>query len=128
MTRTAPHVVLLTLLCVALLLARVGGAHLHLCFDGSEPPASLHFNEVNHQAEHHTDSAHDDLDVSAVGDTITKSGLLNLDLPALLFVVLLLSLTTAQGRLAFAPRRQAGVAVPPFLRPPLRGPPAFASL
>ena len=122
------NVVLLTLLCVTILLARVGGAHLHLCFDGSEPPASLHFNEVDHQAEHHTDAEHDDLDISAVGDVVTKSGLSSLDLPALLLVVLLLSLLTTLYKPAHTRPAHAFAASPPFLLPPSRGPPLHFSL
>ena len=119
------HLILLTLACVAVLAGRIGGAHLHLCFDGSEPPASLHFNESGHPDDHHLDSAHDDLDISAIGEAIAKAGKVSLDLPALLFFAFLLCLLApSQGRLLLH-RSPPRVATPAFLRPPLRGPPGL---
>ena len=119
---------LLTLACIALLLMRIGGAHLHLCFDGSEPASSLHFSDAGHHADHHGSQQHDDRDVSLVGDTIVKLGKLNVDLP-LLFLALL-----AFGLLSL-PRSNTTRGDPVlnsinslwFLHPPLRGPPALAS-
>jgi hypothetical protein len=40
----------LTVLCIAILATHVSGAHLHLCFDGGDPPASVHLTaDVNGQ-------------------------------------------------------------------------------
>src|SRR5262249_8870193 len=36
---------LLTLVAIAVIAMPVSGVHLHLCFDGSEPPSSVHFAE-----------------------------------------------------------------------------------
>lgn len=114
---------LLALLCVALLLGRVNGAHLHLCLDGSEPPASLHLSETGHDADHHNDTAHDDVDVTLPGDAASKPAKLSLDLPLLVLALLLLRLPrTAAPRLRNR-GRPAHTTDPLLLRPPLRGPP-----
>lgn len=56
-------------LCIALLVARISGAHWHLCFDGSEPAAMMHVAESNGHHEsavhhehgvHHEDNQHED--------------------------------------------------------------------
>jgi hypothetical protein len=43
---------LLWTLCITLLVVRISGAHWHLCFDGSEPPATVHAGDT--VADHHT--------------------------------------------------------------------------
>lgn len=117
---------LLSLLCIAVLVMRVGGAHLHLCFDGSEPPASLHFEDAGHHPDHHV--AHDDVDVSLLADALTKTGKLGLDLPLLLLAAFCLSFLLRASPQAFRRRAALDLRPPPaHLRPLLRGPPAFAS-
>lgn len=65
---------LLTLMCVLLLIVRVAGPHLHLCFDGQEAPASVHFLDVglHHTASH--GAPHRDTDVSLAVDGVSKTG------------------------------------------------------
>lgn len=119
---------LLTLICVAVVFVRLGGAHLHLCFDGGEPPVSLQFTDVEHHAEHHVGDVHDDFDLSLAGDMIAKSKASSFDLPLLLLAALLLPLLPTAGVSVPArrpPRRP--IPRPPFLRPPLRGPPSASS-
>lgn len=123
-----PRAFLLTLLCVALLCARVGGPHLHLAFDGGEAPAHVHTEvQTGHHAEHHGD-AHENLDISLIGDALAKSGKLLLDLPVLLLAAFWLSVLFAASRLIVAagPPRLLTSSIH-FLRPPLRGPPLIAS-
>lgn len=118
---------LLTLVCVALLFARIGGVHLHLCFDGSEPPASLHFEDSGHHADHHLADAHNDRDVSLLADALTKTGKLSLDFP-LLLAAFCLSLLLCALRPVYRPHQARTLWPPPdFLRPFLRGPPDIAS-
>ncbi len=126
--RTPSRIWLLTLVCVALLCARLGGGHLHLCFDGSEPPVSLHlmYNGQHHMAG--TDAGHQDADVALADEALAKSIQLVLDLPAALVVALLIW-SLRQTRRPPAP----GFCLPLFfsatrLRPPLRGPPLLISL
>lgn len=119
----------LVLACLALLLARTGGAHLHLCLDGSEPPASLHLTGENHHGSHHAaDEIHSDIDVPLADDLLNKSGKLTLDLPLLLFAALaccLLAFTRNRPRPRDPPRIHAST--PALLLPPSRGPPLPAS-
>ncbi|MBI2784381.1 MAG: hypothetical protein HYX64_10040 [Gammaproteobacteria bacterium] len=119
---------LLTLICAALLLARLGGAHLHLSFDGVEPPTRLHTEvDTGHHTEHH-DGVHEDLDISLIGEALAKPGKLLLDLPVLLFAAFWLSLLITASRpiLAAGPPRLSPSSTS-SLRPPLRGPPPIAS-
>lgn len=115
---------LLALLCVTLLIGRIGGAHLHLCFDGKEPPSTLHlFDHGVHHGSSELNAPHDDADVALAGDMLLKSPFDRIWPLALLFVaVLLLRLPTRRG--SFIPLTSA-IRLPPspFVRPPLRGPP-----
>lgn len=111
------------LLSVTLLLTRLADSHLHLCFDGGEPPVSLHTldTDVHHDAD---DTTHNDQDVDLPSATLAKVFSYLAD-AALLFTCLtcLVMLLTPQRKplcfyrclLAQSDRR--------LLRPPLRGPP-----
>ena len=51
---------------IAVLVAGISNAHahVHLCFDGQEPPAAVHLvDDTGHLNEHAADSHHDDVDV-----------------------------------------------------------------
>lgn len=125
--RCLPRPWLLTLACVALLFARLGGAHVHLCLDGSEPPASLHVTDSGHHADHHDGQAHDDRDVWLVGDALTKSGKWSLDLPLLLAALWLVAVLFARLRITATDPPRRAASPPRFCRPLLRGPPLHAS-
>ncbi len=121
---------LLALLCAVLLSARADGAHLHLCFDGSEPPVSFHAFDVDlHQDEPQSAAPHQDADVGVLGEILTKLLTLDLDLPPVLLAALigLILLQASRERPQFFERRKA-VAAALYLRPPLRGPPHSFSL
>jgi hypothetical protein len=45
-SRFAPHTRWIWLLCIVLLAVRMSGAHLHLCFDGAEPPFAIHAGDI----------------------------------------------------------------------------------
>lgn len=132
-------------LCLALLWARVGGVHLHLCFDGQEPARSLHISDQNHHGDHHAlhhdahhadhddghhaaDAMHNDVDVSLLNEGLSKPVKLLVDLPLLLLAVLCIAALVR----ATMHTRGRGDPPPPLtsilsLRPPLRGPPVRAS-
>ena len=116
----------LILLCVVLLVVRVGGAHLHLCFDGNEPPVSFHpADDWDHHADAGVSTSHEDTDVALSAASIAKSGKQTLDLPLLALLPLLMWLLLPTARQVFftnALRLQRTLAF--HLRPPLRGPPA----
>jgi hypothetical protein len=118
---------LIALLLAALLTVRGGGAHLHLCFDGSEPPSSLHFEDAGHHEEHHVDQVHDDLDLDLVSDAATKFGKLSLDLYLLLFAGLFFLLPRMGFLLRRGPEPPVRASDPLLLLPPPRGPPALIS-
>jgi hypothetical protein len=128
MVRTSPsRTLLLTLVCVALLVARIGGAHLHLCFDGSEPPASLHVLDVGLHSGVSADSEHHDYDLMLGEQTLAKYGDHEIDLPALLLTALVLLLVVPLARRAAIVRSPAPrVRAPSSLHPPPRGPPRFS--
>jgi hypothetical protein len=124
MSARRPANLYLWLLCIALLCARLGGAHLHLCLDDSELPVGVHASEPGHHDAHHNDPAHDDRDVSLIGEALKPLIKLFADLPPLLAALFF-------GLTAFAlVRRPAGngTQVPNpqnrLFRPPLRAPPS----
>src|SRR5689334_14340036 len=86
MLRLGPKAkILLGVLCILVVAMRTAGAHLHLCFDGSEPPASVHFDGdglAHHDDEHANAPAeqHSDVDISLIADALVKLGTVDLDL------------------------------------------------
>lgn len=125
MPRNIRRHTLLTLLCVALLLVRVGGSHLHLCFDGHEPPASFHlFDEEPHHEKSGIGSSHQDADIGLLVDMILKSLRWDSNLPLFLLAAVLLWPLLLRPQ-TFRPALSEPAPSPSvvFLRPPLRGPP-----
>lgn len=119
----APHWLLIVLLAV--LVTRLGGVHLHLCFDGQEPPATLHASDGGeHHDAHHLGEQHSDKDVDLLGVVLLKKSPGSLELPILLAACIVLLLLSPASRGQW-PRNAFYRAFPqPFrLRPPLRGPP-----
>ena len=117
----------ISLLCIAILVMRVGGAHLHLCFDGSEPPVSVHVSVDAGIDDSHVGvgKAHYDQDVSLSGELLAKKVDGALQLPMLLAVAVLLFLVPFV-RVPFVPRDRTALIhpIPIFrIRPPLRAPP-----
>ncbi|MGE0810146.1 MAG: hypothetical protein AB7N69_05965 [Immundisolibacter sp.] len=123
MTGRQPFRLTLFALCLALLCARLGGAHLHLCLDGQEAPVSVHASEPGHSDAHHGDPAHSDQDVSLVGEAVTPLSKLFMDLPTAL-VVLRLGIDGQRiGHAIRSTRLAARTSRVRFHHPPLRGPP-----
>lgn len=116
----------LWLLAIAVLVVRVGDAHLHFCADGQEQPMTLHVADV--PGEHHADeatSSHDDRDLDISEPTLFKKvgGLDEMAVAAPVvyaLVVLLPVLSRIEPIADVAPVALASVFA---LRPPLRGPP-----
>jgi hypothetical protein len=116
----------LWLVLIAFLAIRLGGAHLHLCFDGQEPPAAVHMADGSiHDDAHHAEAEHTDRDVQVFDAAVVKKAGGSADLLAAVFVVAILLLLAPPAG-AF---RQRANDAPVFrrtlfvLRPPLRGPP-----
>jgi hypothetical protein len=120
---------LVALLCVGVLILRIGGAHLHLCFDGSEPPIAMHLGDSGvHHADHQesADGPHSDQDVGMGADALVKKPYGSLEIPLLALLCGLLLFYVARLRdvlppFASPPQRSP---IRAHLRPPLRGPPA----
>ena len=117
-----PRSALLLLVAVALLLTRIGGAHLHLCFDGREAPATMHLEDAGlHHTSPGAGQTHQDLDITAAGGVLSK---LNLDLLAVVFAVFFFGpLLLVARKLVPATRLPYYSPLLHFIRPPLRGPP-----
>jgi hypothetical protein len=125
MLRRSAFAKALWLLAIAVLVVRVGDAHLHFCADGQEQRMALHVSDT--AGQHHGDEArsgHNDRDVDVSPPAFVKKvgGPDELHLaPVLAFVLLVLPVVR---RLEPAPARVSNVFKPVFLlRPPLRGPP-----
>jgi hypothetical protein len=113
---------LILLLCLTLLVTRIVGSHLHFCFDGLEPPVSIH--TIDTEEHHETDTVHDDQDVQLPSATLVKQSGSTDDAMFLLavFACVLLGLIPALvpiPRSARRPRfRPAFVLLPPSCGPP----------
>jgi hypothetical protein len=121
---------LIAALCLALVVLRVGGIHLHLCLDGSEPPVSYHVADsgIHHLDEHDAGESHSDRDMALADDLLLKKAAQALDSLLILFafslLLFLVSRSIAPRQVADpSPRLRPGLS---WLRPPLRGPPSPA--
>lgn len=124
---------LLLATCLAFAVIRVGGAHLHICMDGSEAPSAVHFADSGlHHAgdapaanahDHGKGSHHHDAEVSLASDVITKVPSLDLPVIAGLLFIVLASVQWLRVPLPDAPIDFRIPRSPFRLRPPLRGPP-----
>ncbi|MEJ0087375.1 MAG: hypothetical protein WDO72_17010 [Pseudomonadota bacterium] len=117
---------LTVLLCAALFVLRIGGTHLHLCFDGSEAPVSLHATDSGvHHGEAVASLPHSDQDISVGVEALVKKSSAALDLLALTFAFSLLLFFLPRSRHLppdfLSPPRLSPARI--RLRPPLRGPP-----
>jgi hypothetical protein len=116
----------IALISLAVMAMPVSGAHLHLCFDGSEPPATFHPGEDGSVHNDHADTgAHNDKDVSLQGVALAKKQDGALDLPTALTVA---ALVIRMPVTAAVPVFDTDVATLIPLRvarllPPLRAPP-----
>lgn len=108
------------------LCAMWGGLHGHFCFDGQEPPVSVHMDLLSGHPDHeHGDETHIDADAELVESILFK--LTKIDLPllitALVYALLLIGPTRSFPRTVLQPFTNKYF----LLRPPLRAPPAFSS-
>ena len=128
--RRFPTARYLVLLAIALLLVRVGEAHLHLCLDGLDRAAVMHVDDApTHDGALTAIDGHNDLDVdlsslpwlkSATADDAALAVLGLFAFDALLLALLLPALKTPIRRTLL----RLPFPDPVFdLRPPLRGPP-----
>lgn len=116
-------------LCAALLVVRIGGVHLHLHAADHEVPSEIHLADAGLHDEHHPHdapaAAHAEVEIQFDNLlTKTKSGF---DAPVLLAALMLCGLLLWSVRLPPSRYVESFTPLPlPFLRPPLRGPPAHS--
>jgi hypothetical protein len=110
-------------LVLAVLTVKASGAHVHLCLDGQEPPASVHFADA-HADKHHQDESNADKDVNPLFGTLVKKGGPDFDL-AIAVALTVLSWDLPFTRVGPFPAEQQSIpsADSIYWRPPLRGPP-----
>jgi hypothetical protein len=100
-------------------------AHIHLCFDGHEPPAALHLaGDTDHDKSHERDDpdCSGDVDVDLQNQAVAKTvkhDLLGIDTPVSWTLALDGVVAAPLAALAESPRHPP----PLFTRPPLRAPP-----
>ncbi len=104
------------------LMASWAGVHGHYCFDGQEPPISIHLDNIDTHEEHDADSAHVDMDIDLSQSVVAK--LLKFDATLALLLVAVFVFLVSPRAAFFSPvsqtahpRRIIG------LRPPPRAPP-----
>ena len=125
-TLFANRPLLAVLLCSLLLMLRVGGAHLHMCYDGLEAATSLHMLDVG--VEHSAEAGvnHQDTNISiSASEAIKPSAFVPDIAPVLLLALLVLLLLPARVVFLRGTSTEALREVH-WLRPPLRGPPLTA--
>ena len=122
---------LVWLLCIALVVMRVGAVHVHFCADGSEPAASVHIgdtglDDLDHPKGVGVDSAVFDSDMSVPGDILVKKfgGDFDPATMAVAFALLLFFVAVLRSVPVDWGPSLVRVSDPTQLRPPLRGPPA----
>lgn len=99
------------------------GVYGHFCFDGQEPPVSMHLNVMGGHADSHAEESHVDMDVDLAKWLVAKLVKIDLSMLALLALVVVLLVNPQRAFFSFYsalyPRRISGI------RPPLRAPPFF---
>lgn len=125
MLRHSPIAKFLWLFAIALLLVRVGEAHLHLCLDGQQHPVAMHVQDApTHSGGETSAGGHNDVDVDlSVAPWVKKIGVD--EMPVIVFASVLLALllpipqSTSRPTQFLIPLLASAFT----LRPPLRGPP-----
>lgn len=104
------------------LLSSWAGAHGHFCFDGQEPPVSVHMHLDGHEVhDHHPDEVHQDADIEFTQSALAKLTKIDLGLVLLAALALVLLVLPRAGFASayrpFYPR------ISLYWRPLLRAPP-----
>ncbi len=105
------------------LIAGWSGAHGHLCFDGQEPPMTVHMDALGEHLQHKASEQHVDADLDLSQSLIVK--IVKIDLPLLVAAALLLALLFKQSTTFVTCYSRVFSSRLIGLRPPLRAPPVF---
>ncbi|NQV70939.1 MAG: hypothetical protein HQ498_13010 [Pseudohongiella sp.] len=116
-TATVVYILLIVLLSI-----RLGGAVSHYCFDGLEPPMSIHFDNLNGHDDHEGEVGHTDVEKQLLSDNL-HSKMFEVEsmlVIAALFLITLLSQSAGPGYFQLALQKSANAK---NFQPPLRAPP-----
>ncbi len=105
------------------LIAGWSGAHGHLCFDGQEPPMSIHMDTLGEHPDHASDEQHVDANIDLSQPLLAK--LTKIDLPLLIAAALLLAMLFEKITLVTSRYSPSYFSRSASLRPPLRAPPVL---
>jgi hypothetical protein len=105
------------------LIAGWSGAHGHLCFDGQEPPVTVHMHTLGEHTDHAAAEQHVDADVDLSQPLLAK--LTKIDLPLVLAAALLLAVLLEKTAFIVSHYSHIYASRRAGLRPPLRAPPVF---
>ncbi|MBL8268531.1 hypothetical protein [Steroidobacter sp.] len=125
MFRSSPFAKTLWLLAIALLLIRVGEAHLHLCLDGADRLVAFHVKDTpNHAGGKEVSGSHTDLDLAVSASALIKKLAVD-ELPPVAFAFFFIALIVPLMHGSWQP---TSLVTPAFStahsrRPPPRGPP-----
>lgn len=120
MPKLSPHYAFLAL--AFWLLSNWAGAHGHFCFDGQEPPISVHMHLDGHEVhDHHPDEVHQDADIELTPSALAK--LSKIDLGLVLLAALALALLILPTPVFTSAYRAFYPRVFLYWRPLLRAPP-----
>lgn len=125
MLRHSKLALCLWIFAIALVAMRMSGAHVHLCADGQEAAASVHFLDTSpHHAADEAAGDHQDRDVDISSAAIFKKSDTGGDLMPLLFALIIL-LVLPRVKTFIYPAITVALPVGPrlYFTPPLRGPP-----
>lgn len=119
--------VVLAVLTLAVAAMPVSGAHLHLCFDGGEPPTTYHAMSDAGEGAHNAPDGltHHDCDISAQSGLLAKKAGSAFDLPGLVSLTgycVRVPVAIPARIVVFDPIPSVPLQAHPLL-PPLRGPP-----
>lgn len=115
----------MAILTIAFLAMQLGGAHLHLCFDGGDPRVTLRADDDGARYRASPVVGHHDVDVQLARAALAKKVSDSSDGPDLATALTFLPLSSADDKGVLQPRTDSILPVAVFRRllPPLRGPP-----
>lgn len=121
--RHFPHKTFAFVALIIWLLTSWSGAHGHLCFDGQEPPMTVHMDMLGDHPEHGSQEKHIDADVDLSQLMLAK--LIKIDLPFLIAAALLFVALFEKPIISVVVYSLIFSSYSIGLRPPLRAPPAL---
>lgn len=112
------------MLMVIFAFMNVGGAVAHFCFDGAEPPVSLHFESIGGHIEHESAQNHVDTEREVISDNLVTK---NFDTDFIFILAAVICSLLIISNAGFAARQLLVHSQKLyFISPPLRAPPLYS--